>query len=221
MKDKSSYYNVIETLISLFTVDKGVIKIFLLRKKLDPYKGYWMLPGSILREDETLEENIKEVFETKIGLEDIEVKQSHLFGDLDRIVNNRVLAINYIGLVDFVTVDLKQDIEDIEYQWFNINQIPKAAFDHNDIILNAISDLKDVLVNSNSLKKLFPSDFTLREIQDVYEQILGYELDRRNFRKKFISLDLIEPTGMMNDGYSGRPAKLYRFKDKIKERDLF
>jgi 8-oxo-dGTP diphosphatase len=221
MKEKSSYYNVIETLVSLFTVDKGIIKIFLLRKKLDPYKGYWMLPGSILREDESLEENLDEVFSSKIKLDNVEMRQGRVFGDVDRIVNNRVVAINYIGLVDFTTVDLKQEIEDVEYQWFNISQIPKAAFDHNDIIAGAISDLKDVLVNSSSLKRLFPSDFTLREIQDIYEQILGYELDRRNFRKKFISLNLIEPTGMMNDGYSGRPAKLYRFKDKIKERDLF
>ena len=77
------------------------------------------------------------------------------------------------------------------------------------------------IVNTNILKSLFPSDFTLPELQNVYESILNRTLDRRNFRKKFINLGLIEDTGYKNEGYNGRPAKLYRFKENIKERDLF
>ena len=75
--------------------------------------------------------------------------------------------------------------------------------------------------NSNILKILFPSDFTLPELQRLYEQILGKKLDRRNFRKKFINLGLIEDTGDKNEGAAGRPAKLYRLKEQIEERNLF
>ena len=90
------------------------------------------------------------------------------------------------------------------------------------MILNKnIKYLYSKIINSNILKILFPSDFTLPELQKVYEQVLDKPLDRRNFRKKFIALDLVEDTLEKNTGFNGRPAKLYRFKDDIKERNLF
>jgi len=188
---------------------------------MDPYKGYWMLPGSILRSDELIEDNVNRVIYDRVGIKDLAVTQHHLFNKLDRMGKTRLIAINYIGLVDSRTLVLKREVRDYESEWFSINQIPKASFDHNEIINDAIVELKDLLVNSNTLKSLYPSDFTLPEIQSIYEQILNTKLDRRNFRKKFIKLDLIEDTGYMNDSLNGRPAKLYRFKETIKERDLF
>ena len=95
------------------------------------------------------------------------------------------------------------------------------AYDHKEILENAIEKLKTKLTNTNVLKNLFPSDFTLPELQNVYEKIMNIKLDRRNFRKKFINLGLIEDTGYKNEGGSGRPAKLYKFKENIKEIDLF
>ena len=102
-----------------------------------------------------------------------------------------------------------------------INEIPKMAYDHKEIIEKSIDKLKTKLVNSNVLKSLFPSDFTLPELQKIYEQILGKQLDRRNFRKKFLSLDLIEDTNEKNIGCNGRPAKLYRFKEGIQNINIF
>ena len=84
-----------------------------------------------------------------------------------------------------------------------------------------INYVKKKLVNTSTLKILFPSDFTLPELQRIYEQILDKTLDRRNFRKKFITMGLIEDTGYTNTGYNGRPSKLYGFKDDLKERELF
>ena len=95
------------------------------------------------------------------------------------------------------------------------------GYDHEEIVKSAIIYLRKILVNSKMLKNLFPSDFTLPEIQKVCEQILGCKLDRRNFRKKFINLGLVVDTGYKNEGKNGRPGKLYRFTDEIKERDLF
>ena len=88
-------------------------------------------------------------------------------------------------------------------------------YDHAKIANDSVHDLRNILKNISIIKKLFPSDFTLPELQSAYEQINGEELDRRNFRKKIISLNVLEETGENNLGESGRPAKLYRFKDDV------
>lgn len=215
-------YNIIETLISIFTIERGEVKVLLFRKKNEPYKGYWMLPGKILNNDESLEENIDEYVLENCGFSNLYIEQCFVFSDIDRIPDKRVVATTCIGLIDSKSVELKQEIPDsIESEWFNILTIPKTIYDHDAIIKKSIEYLKNKIINSNILKILFPSDFTLPELQKVYEQILDKELDRRNFRKKFVSQGLIEDTGYKNEGFSGRPAKLYRFKDDIEEMDLF
>jgi len=216
------YNNFIETLISVFTIDKGVLKVLLLRKKTDPYKGYWVLPGNILRNDESLEDNITDAVLDKLGFLSIYIEQCYTFSNIDRDPDERLLATSFIGLVDSKSVEIKRE-ERPEYEtaWFSVSELPKLGYDHETILARNVEYLKKKIINSNVLKSLFPSDFTLPELQHVYEQILGKELDRRNFRKKFIGLDLIEDTLEKNTGFNGRPAKLYRFKDEIKEINLF
>jgi 8-oxo-dGTP diphosphatase len=127
-----------------------------------------------------------------------------------------------MGIVDSKSAEIKREERpEIVSEWFPINNIPKMAYDHEEVIRRNVEFLKRKIVNINILKILFPSDFTLPEIQKVYEQILGKTFDRRNFRKKFIALDLLEDTNEKNIGFNGRPAKLYRFKDNIKQVDLF
>jgi len=217
-----NYNNYLETLISIFTIDKGALKVLLLRKKTEPYKGYWILPGNILRNDETLEDNITDAVLDKTGLLSVYIEQCYTFSNIDRDPDGRVIATSFIGLVDSKSVEIKREERpEFETAWFSIDELPKLGYDHESIISRNIDYLKRKIVNSNVLKSLFPSDFTLPELQHVYEQILGRELDRRNFRKKFIGLDLIEDTLEKNTGFNGRPAKLYRFKDEIKEINLF
>lgn len=217
-----NYNNYLETLISIFTIDKGELKVLLMRKKTEPYKGYWILPGNILKNDETLEDNVTDAVLDKTGLLNVYIEQCYTFSDLDRDPDGRVIATSFIGLVDSKSVEIKREERpDFETAWFSIDELPKLGYDHENIIKRTIDYLKKKIINSNVLKGLFPSDFTLPELQHVYEQILGRELDRRNFRKKFISLDLIEDTLEKNVGFNGRPAKLYRFKEEIKELNLF
>ncbi|MDD2181609.1 MAG: hypothetical protein PHW32_04495 [Bacilli bacterium] len=214
--------SIIESLISIFTVNKGEVKILLFRKKTEPYKGYWMLPGNVLKSNESLEENINEYVLLKCGFSELYIEQCLVFSEINRIPDKRVVATTCIGLIDSKSVELKQEISStIESEWFNISAIPKTIYDHAEIIGKSIDYLKERIINSNILKILFPSDFTLPELQKVYEQILDTELDRRNFRKKFINLGLIEDTGYKNEGYTGRPAKLYRFKENFEGKNLF
>lgn len=219
---KEDYSLMVETLIGVFTVDKGKVKILMMRKKTDPYKGYWILPGEMLNKNETLEDNITDVVCDKLGLPTMYIEQCYTFSNLNRHLDNRVLAISFIGLIDNITLVLKkQERDDIELEWFDIDSIPKTGYDHDKIINKLIEYFKKRIINSNILKILFPSDFTLPELQKVYEQILNVSIDRRNFRKKLINLGYVIDTGDVNEGYMGRPAKLYRFNDELESRNLF
>ncbi len=219
---KEDYSLMVETLIGVFTVDKGKVKILMMRKKTEPYKGYWILPGEMLNKDETLEDNITDVVCDKLGLPTMYIEQCYTFSNLNRHLDNRVLATSFIGLIDNITLVLKkQERDDIELEWFDIDSIPKTGYDHDKIINKLIEYFKKRIINSNILKILFPSDFTLPELQKVYEQILNVSIDRRNFRKKLINLGYVIDTGDVNEGYMGRPAKLYRFNDELESRNLF
>lgn len=211
----------VETLISIFTIDKGDLKILLLKKTNEPYKNYWVLPNDKVKKDESIENNITNVVIEKVGLSNLWLEQCYTFGNLDRNSDDRIISISYMGLVDTVSIELKMEENNIEKEWFKIDELPKLAFDHDKIISKTLNNLKSKIISSNILKILFPSDFTLPELQNIYEQLLNVKIDRRNFRKKIIGSDLIEETGEYNEGTTGRPAKLYRFKDNVKEKKLF
>ena len=216
------YINYIESLINIFTVDQGQIKILLFRKKVDPYKGYWSLPNDIVRNYVTIEDTVSDLVYDVVGLKSLYLEQCHTFSKCDRGNEEYVVAVSYMGLIDSKSAEIKREERpEFESAWFSIETLPKLAYDHEVIIKNAIEQLRKKIVNLNVLKTLFPSDFSLPEIQNVYEQLLGKKLDRRNFRKKFVNLGLVEPTGDKSEGGSGRPAKLYSFKENIEERTLF
>lgn len=217
MELDTRYINQIEVLISLFTIDNGKLKVLLIRKDTDPFKGYWMLPSNLLMTSETIEECAKETILEFSGIENIYLKQCNIFSKIDRLPNDRILGNSLIGLIDKETLLLKKKKSVFEDVWFPIEEIPKMVYDHGDILKDAIEYLKNVLNNTDMLKKLFPSDFTMPELQIVYEQILGKKLDRRNFRKKMLAIDLLEETGDKNNCKMGRPAKLYRFKEQEKQ----
>ncbi len=216
------YKNSLETLVSLFTIDNGEIKVLLRKKKTEPYKGYWILPGDALKEAETFESCVNKVIYDKTGINNLHIEQCNTYSPLERRLGEKLVAISYMGLVDITTILIKQEEKATEeFGWFNISCLPKIGYDHKKIIENAIERLRGKFINFEVLKILFPSDFTLTEIQKSFEQILNKKFDRRNFRKKFMQLDLITETGETTEGSSGRPAKLYQFKNEDIVRELF
>lgn len=211
----------IEALVSIFTIVDGKFKILLFRKKKDPYKGYWILPSELLGKEETLEEVIEKCVSTQVGLSNLDYNQVKTFSALDRNPSKRMIGVSFMSIVDSTTLELNNITTDECMEWFNIDNLPKIGYDHQEIIDASVAILKEKINHSLELKKLFPSDFTLPEIQRIYEQLLGCELDRRNFRKKFIKADLIEETGDKVTGMNGRPATLYRFREDIEDKMLF
>lgn len=214
------FNNKIEVLLNLFTFDKGEIKVLLFKKHDEPFKGYWMLPSNLMLNKETLDECALETLKEKIGVTDIYKETCDVFSDIDRIPDTRIVGISVLGIIDTVKANTSFNIKE-EAEWFNINNIPKTIYDNGIIIQKTVEKLKKELLNTKLLKVFFPSDFTLPELQKLFEQILNKNLDRRNFRKKILKLDIIEDTMEKNISMTGRPAKLYRFKDIEEDRNLF
>lgn len=203
----------IHVITSIFTVDKGVLKVLLVKRKNNPYKDFWALTGGALYNDEDLEDGRNREIYEKTGLKKIEVKFSKVFGKKDRSPVMRMIAISYIGIIDASKVEIAKDtLKTSNAEWFEITSIPKLAYDHNEIIEEAIKTLKEEILKTDLLKVFFPNGFTLPELQKVYESILGKKLDRRNFRKKMLSLDMIIPTKEEEKFVGKKKAKIYKFK---------
>ena len=210
-----TYYNVVETLVCICTVNEGKIKIYLKRKNKDPYKGYWILPGDILSNNETLEEKAKNVVLETTSLLNIKLIQSHIFSNINRDPEERIIAATYIAIT--LQDVVKNNNEMNETQWFDIDELPKMGYDHDEIITTNMNMLKRQIINNEEgiLLKLFPRDFTLPELQNLFETVTGKELDRRNFRKKIITQNYVIDTGEKHSHGTGRPGKLYHINPDV------
>ena len=207
---------------AIFTVEQGVTKVLLVKRKNEPYKGDWTLTGGALYNNEDLDTGAKrEIFE-KTGIEDIEIEQFKTFGKVDRSSVMRMVAVAYIGVIDSSRVKvLRETINTSNADWFSIDKIPGLGFDHEEILEEALNYLRSKIVSTDILKALFPHEFTIPEIQKTYEAILNKKFDRRNFRKKLLSLKLIEDTKKTGKFEGKKPAKLYKFKKSIKNQNVF
>ena len=206
----------IHVMASIFTVEKGVTKILLIQRKNNPFNGMWALPGGALYNDEDLEQGMARELSEKTGLTIPNLQLCNVFGKVDRSPVMRMVGVSYLGVVDQSKVELiKETLKTSNADWFSIDCLPELAYDHLEIIQDALTKLKDRIIESDILEGLFPKMFTLPEIQKVYEAILNKSFDRRNFRKKLLSLDIIEDTNETATFAGKKPAKLYRFK-KVK-----
>ena len=212
----------IHAIASIFTVEDGVTKVLLVKRKNIPFKDMWALVGGAIYNNEDLLDGLKrEIFE-KTGIINIDTYFSGVFGKKDRSPVMRMVAITYIGVIDSKKVSfLKETLMTSNADWFPIDRIPKLAFDHNEIVSEALASLREQIVNTDILKALFPDGFTLPEIQKVYESILGKKFDRRNFRKKILSIDLIQDTNKVRNFKGNKPAKVYKFKRSKINKNVF
>ena len=168
-----------------------------------------------------LEDNAKIIYQKTTGLDEGSIFQTKAFSKLERDLNERVIAITFVAITDKTLIDIKQNTK--EKAWFQIDELPKLGFDHEQIINEVISELRKKITTNydDMLIKFFPSDFTLPELQNFYEFVLSKPIDRRNFHKKFVNQELVIDTGFKTTKGSGRPGTLYRFNiDKMKGKRL-
>ena len=212
----------IHVITTIFTVDKGITKVLLIKRNNEPFKDMWALVGGALYNNETLDQGLKREVKEKIGINIKNIEMFDIFSKVDRSPAMRMLAVGYIGIVDSSKVDvIKKTVKTSDADWVPIDRVGKLAYDHNEILIKGIETLKQKIVNTDILKSLYPSGFTLPEIQKTYEAILDKELDRRNFRKKMLSLDLIYDTGLTKVFEGTKPAKIYMFKEDRKSKNVF
>lgn len=220
-KDNHLYKNQgIHVISSIFTIDKGVLKVLLIKRKKE-FHYSWNLIGGTLYNNERLLDGMKREIKEKTGLGNIDLLQCKIFDDVKRSSSMRMIAVSYIGLVDIEKVKLYQKNIKNECEWFLINQIPNLAYDHNAILESSIQNLKERIIDTDILKSLYPKGFTLPELQKIYEAIYGKKIDRRNFRKKLINSDLIYDTKRTRKFEGNKPAKVYNYKIDFKSKSIF
>ncbi len=203
----------ITTDIVLFTIRDKQLKLLLVRRGSEPFKGTWALPGGFMQIDEDLESSARRELAEETGIEGVYLEQLYTFGAVDRDPRERVVTVAYYALAasDQMVLRAATDAEAVD--WFDMDTLPELAFDHRQIVAMAHKRLVAKLDYSTIAFQFMPQEFTLSELQDVYEIILREELDRRNFRKWILALEQIEETGREKRQGAHRPAKLYRVID--------
>ena len=212
----------IHVISSIFTIDKGILKVLLIRRNNEPFKDKWGLVGGALYNKESALEGMKrEIFE-KTGLKNVSLSQYMVFSDVNRSPVMRMIALAYLGVVDIDKINVvKQTLKTKDADWFAIDNIPPLAYDHNEIIESAVLELQSRIKNTDILKSIYPKGFTLPELLKVYEAILKTPIDRRNFRKKMLNTGLIYDTKKTRKFEGNKPAKVYKFKINFKENNVF
>ena len=206
----------------VFGFDEGELKVLLIERALEPFKGKWALPGGFVRVDETLDEAARSELEEEAGLRNVFLEQLYTFGAVDRDPRERVVSVAYYALVKLAGFSTKAATDAADARWFPISKVPRLAFDHANILATALTRLKGKVRYQPIGFELLPPKFTLSQLQHLYEAVLGAEVDKRNFRKKVLSFDLLVPLKETQMAGRHRPAQLFHFDtdkyEKLKKR---
>jgi len=203
----------------VFGLDDEDLKVLLVQRDLDPFKGRWALPGGFVHTDESLDDAARRELQEETGLERVYLEQLYSFGDVDRDPRERVVSIAYYALVKLGDHRVRAATDACDAGWFAVWDTPSLAFDHNRILQVALARLKGKVRYQPIGFELLPPKFTLSQLQRVYEKILERQLDKRNFRKKILAMDLLEELDEVEQDVAHRAARLYRF-DRRKYREL-
>ncbi len=206
----------------VFGFDEGELKVSLIERGLDPFKGRWALPGGFVRVDETLDAAARRELHEEAGLKNVFLEQLYTFGGVKRDPRERVVSVAYYALVKQSDHRARAATDAANAEWFPISRVPKLAFDHADILATALTRLKGKVRYQPIGFELLPPKFTLSELQHLYEAVLETTLDKRNFRKKVLGFGLLVSLNEEQRAGRHRPAQLFRFDaekyKKLKER---
>lgn len=187
------------------------LQILLIKRRSWPYEGMWAIPGGFINMNESLETAAKRELQEETGVQDVYLEQLYTFGDPGRDPRTRVITVVYFALLDSERLQVQAASDAADVGWFSVYELPPLAFDHEQIIEYALNRLRGKLDYTTIAFNLLPEQFTLRELQRVYEIVLHKRLDKRNFRKKILATGILEDTGAKKMEGTHRPARLYRF----------
>lgn len=210
----------------IFGLDESSkLKVLLIQRGHDPYQGFWALPGGFVEMEETLEQAALRELEEETGVTNVFIEQLYTFGEPDRDPRGRVVSVAYFALVNLAEHPVQPASDAKNVQWFETDNLPKLAFDHEHIFQMAIDRLRAKVRYQPIGFEVLPENFTLSELQDLYEIILGIKhlsadrrINKRNFRTRILKMGVLKEVGKQ-EGVAHRPAKLYSF-DKEKYEQL-
>jgi len=202
----------------IFGFDKDHLKVLLIKRAEEPFAGQWALPGDIVKPTEDLRDAAFRVLDQLTGVRDLFLEQVFTFGKVDRHPKGRVITVAYYSLINIEDVDIRAASFAEQVAWKEVRSIESLAFDHYKIMHTCLSKLqRDVKFRPIGFE-LLPKQFTLTELQKLYEAVLETDMDKRNFRKKILNMNILDTKHEMQKNVAHRPAKLYAFdKDKYEE----
>ncbi|OAV45747.1 hypothetical protein A3850_000925 [Lewinella sp. 4G2] len=202
---------------AIFGFSEGDLRVLLVRRAVEPFSGEWVLPGGAMQAKETLEETANRVLRDLVNVENVPMQQVATYSQVGRHPVRRVITCSFFALVSPESHEpIALNYLD-KVMWCKLDELPTLGFDHREILDDAHEALKTELRAQPLAFHLLPANFTLKEAQEVYESILGEELDRRNFRRKILSYDFLINTEEKKPGVKGGP-ELYRIDDtKLEE----
>jgi 8-oxo-dGTP diphosphatase len=198
--------------VVIFSVDDGELKALVVKVREGPCADQWAFPGGLVHIDESLDGAARRELSARTGLGGVYLEQLRSFGDPARDPRARVVSTAYFALVPAKEM-VERSTKYADVAWFPVRCLPRLAYDHSAIARAALERLRAKLAYTNLVYGLLPAVFTLGELQDIYERIIGRQLDRRNFRKKILASGLLRQTRAQRRG-AHRPAALYRFTQR-------
>jgi 8-oxo-dGTP diphosphatase len=211
------YFNIaISVDCVILAYDNKELKILVIKSDLEEFSNLYSLLGDLVRIDEDLDAASYRILRERTGLEDVYLEQVHTFGSINRHPSGRVITTAYYSLVDLKHHNLRLSHNDVH--WHAVKGIKKLAFDHKSILDTCLVRLREQVMEHPVIFNLLPEKFSLRELQELYEAILGTELDRRNFRKKIAIKDWLVDLNEMEEDVPHRPGKLYKLKPEFRKK---
>ena len=215
----SEYFNIAVSVdCVIFGYDNKELKVLLIKSDLEEFNGLWSLLGDLVRPDEDIESAPYRVLKERTGLADVYLEQVHTFGNIGRHPSGRVITTAYYSLINIKHHKLK--LTHNELHWHKVNDLKKLAFDHKLILDRSVDRLREQVMERPIIFNLLPEKFSLRELQDLYQAILGVDLDRRNFRKKIAHKDWLIDLDEMENDVPHRPGKLYKAKSAFQKKQI-
>lgn len=197
--------------VLFFTIKDNKLQVLLIKRAAWPFEGLWALPGGFVGMSEDLEIAAAREIREECGVKNLFLEQLFTFGEPKRDPRTRVITVAYYGLAPSEEIKNIQRDEVKEANYFSVDSLPKMAFDHKKIIEVGFARLQSKIKYSNIVFGLLPKEFSLSEVQNIYEIIYGKKIDKRNFRKWMLSSGLLVSTGNRKSGLAHRPAELFKF----------
>jgi 8-oxo-dGTP diphosphatase len=202
----------------VFGFDDEDLKVLLIQRNNPPFADRWALPGGFVDVDESLEEAARRELSEETGIEVGYLEQLYTFGAVNRDPRERVVSVAWYALVKPSDFQVQAASDAGDARWFPVAEHPPLAFDHDEILNTAVERLRGKVRYQPIGFELLPRKFTLRQLQHLYETVLGRPLDKRNFRKKFLGMDLLTELDEFETDVPHRAARLYKFDRRRYER---